>query len=68
VLARRAYFTDFYDDDTRATIGIDFIVKEISIDGKRVKFQIWDSEVKHRFQSVASSYYRNCSGIIIVMM
>jgi small GTP-binding protein len=49
-----------------STIGVDFKVKNIEVDGKTVKLQIWDSAGQERFRNITSSYYRNCSGIIIV--
>jgi small GTP-binding protein len=55
-----------FEADCLSTIGVDFKVKQIELDGKRVKLQIWDSAGQERFRNITSSYYRNCSGIIIV--
>jgi small GTP-binding protein len=55
-----------FDSDCLSTIGVDFKVKQIEMDGKRVRLQIWDSAGQERFRNITSSYYRNCSGIIIV--
>jgi small GTP-binding protein len=55
-----------FDADCLSTIGVDFKVKQIEVDGQRVKLQIWDSAGQERFRNITSSYYRNCSGIIIV--
>jgi small GTP-binding protein len=57
---------NLFEEDFLSTIGVDFKVKEINLDGKRVKLQIWDSAGQERFRNITSSYYRNCSGIIIV--
>jgi small GTP-binding protein len=57
---------NLFEEDFLSTIGVDFKVKEINMDGKRVKLQIWDSAGQERFRNITSSYYRNCSGIIIV--
>jgi small GTP-binding protein len=57
---------NLFEDDFLSTIGVDFKVKEIVSDGKRIKLQIWDSAGQERFRNITSSYYRNCSGIIIV--
>ena len=48
------------------TIGIDFRIKTIELNGKRVKLQIWDTAGQEQFHSVASSYYRNAHGIMLV--
>lgn len=55
-----------FDENFLSTIGVDFKVKEIVCDEKKVKLQIWDSAGQERFRNITSSYYRNCSGIIIV--
>lgn len=55
-----------FDETFLATIGVDFKVKEIVVDEKKIKLQIWDSAGQERFRNITSSYYRNCSGIIIV--
>jgi small GTP-binding protein len=57
---------NLFEEDFLSTIGVDFKVKEIVVDSKRVKLQIWDSAGQERFRNITSSYYRNCSGIIIV--
>jgi len=57
---------DMFEEDFVSTIGVDFKVKEIQLDGKKIKLQIWDSAGQERFRNITSSYYRNCSGIIIV--
>jgi small GTP-binding protein len=57
---------NLFEEDFLSTIGVDFKVKEIVVNEKRVKLQIWDSAGQERFRNITSSYYRNCSGIIIV--
>lgn len=48
------------------TIGIDFKIKTIELDGKIVKIQIWDTAGQERFRSITSAYYRGSHGIILV--
>ncbi|KAK0181718.1 hypothetical protein PV327_003978 [Microctonus hyperodae] len=48
------------------TIGVDFSMKTILIDGKKVKLQIWDTAGQERFQTITQSYYRSANGIILV--
>jgi small GTP-binding protein len=55
-----------FEDDFLSTIGVDFKVKEIVLDSKKVKLQIWDSAGQERFRNITNSYYRNSNGIIIV--
>jgi Ras-related protein Rab-1A len=48
-------FTDniFYENNYQCTIGVDFKVKRVKVDGKRVKLQIWDTAGQERFRSIA---------------
>ncbi|KAA3676001.1 Ras-related protein Rab-35 [Paragonimus westermani] len=49
-----------------STIGVDFKVKTVTVDGLRVKLQIWDTAGQDRFRTITSTYYRGAHGIIIV--
>ena len=55
-----------YTDSYISTIGVDFKIKTVEIDGKIVKMQIWDTAGQERFRTITSSYYRSANGIIIV--
>jgi len=60
-------FTDrIYADDYISTIGIDFKIRTIDLDGKIVKLQLWDTTGQERFRTITTSYYRGSHGIIIV--
>uniref|UniRef100_A0A6T8YB44 Uncharacterized protein n=1 Tax=Noctiluca scintillans TaxID=2966 RepID=A0A6T8YB44_NOCSC len=48
------------------TIGMDFKVKMLEHNGRRVKLQIWDSAGQERFQTITQQYYRNTQGIMLV--
>jgi len=49
-----------------STIGVDFKIKMMDIDGKRVKMQIWDTAGQERFQTITTSYYRGAHGLIVM--
>ncbi len=49
-----------------STIGIDFKIKTIELDGKKIKLQIWDTAGQERFHTITTSYYRGAMGIILV--
>ncbi|KAH3903013.1 probable GTP-binding protein YPT1 [Saccharomycodes ludwigii] len=57
---------DTYTQDYISTIGVDFKIKTIELDGKTIKLQIWDTAGQERFRTITSSYYRGAHGIIIV--
>nr|QZX57794.1 ras-related protein Rab43 [Locusta migratoria] len=49
-----------------STIGVDFSMKTVIVDGKKVKLQIWDTAGQERFRTITQSYYRSANGVIIV--
>lgn len=55
-----------YTQDYISTIGVDFKIRTIELDGKTIKLQIWDTAGQERFRTITSSYYRGAHGIIIV--
>lgn len=55
-------FTESYIN----TIGVDFKIRTINMDGKMIKLQIWDTAGQERFRTIVSSYYRGAHGIMIV--
>ncbi|XP_078064605.1 ras-related protein Rab-35-like [Mustelus asterias] len=48
------------------TIGVDFKIRTVDINGEKVKLQIWDTAGQERFRTITSTYYRNTHGVIIV--
>jgi len=55
-----------FTGDYISTIGVDFEIKTLEIDGKTVKLQIWDTAGQERFQNITTSYYRGAHCIILV--
>ena len=43
------------------TIGIDFKIRTVEIEGRRVKLQIWDTAGQERFRTITQAYYRQVS-------
>lgn len=46
--------------------GIDFKIRIIEIDGKKIKLQIWDTAGQERFRTITTAYYRGAMGIMLV--
>jgi len=38
------------------TIGVDFKIRTIDVDGEKVKLQIWDTAGQERFRTITSTY------------
>ncbi|XP_057693733.1 ras-related protein Rab-8B-like [Corythoichthys intestinalis] len=57
---------DSFNTTFISTIGIDFKIRTIELDGKRVKLQIWDTAGQERFRTITTAYYRGAMGIMLV--
>eukprot|EP00252_Welwitschia_mirabilis_P001872 TRINITY_DN1183_c0_g3_i1.p1 TRINITY_DN1183_c0_g3~~TRINITY_DN1183_c0_g3_i1.p1 ORF type:complete len:204 (+),score=48.02 TRINITY_DN1183_c0_g3_i1:292-903(+) len=57
---------DSYLESYISTIGVDFKIRTVELDGKTVKLQIWDTAGQERFRTITSAYYRGAHGIIVV--
>ncbi|KAK1577948.1 hypothetical protein Q3G72_026244 [Acer saccharum] len=55
-----------FDNNSKATIGVEFQTQVVEIDGKQVKAQIWDTAGQERFRAVTSAYYRGALGALLV--
>ncbi|KAG9347292.1 hypothetical protein JZ751_004859 [Albula glossodonta] len=52
-------FTDNqYHPSHISTIGVDFKMKTLEIDGIKVRIQIWDTAGQERYQTITKQYYR----------
>lgn len=56
---------DMFTDNFMPTIGVDFKIKTIEVDGKKIKLQIWDTAGQERFKTITASYYKGAHGIIV---
>lgn len=48
------------------TIGVEFGARMITIEGKQIKLQIWDTAGQESFRSITRSYYRGAAGALLV--
>ena len=47
------------------TIGIDFKIKTLEVEGKKIKMQIWDTAGQERFKTITQTYYKGAMGIVL---
>ena len=60
------FVDDIWNDTFVPTIGVDFKIKTLEIDGKKIKMQIWDTAGQERFKNIIASYYRGAHGILLL--
>ncbi len=58
--------TGIFSESTIMTIGVDFHVKQLEMDGEPVSLQIWDFAGEDRFRFLLASYVRGASGGIFM--
>ena len=57
---------DAFNSSFISTIGIDFKIRTIELDEKKIKLQIWDTAGQERFRTITTAYYRGAMGILLV--
>merc|ERR1712097_82155 len=60
------YVNKKFNTQYKATIGADFLTKEVSIPERLVTMQIWDTAGQERFQSLGVAFYRGADACILV--
>ncbi|MFW9998202.1 MAG: Rab family GTPase [Candidatus Odinarchaeota archaeon] len=63
---RRRYLGEGFDTSYLETIGADFAIKDLDIEQKSIKFQIWDLAGQPRYAMVRPWYYKSALAGIIV--
>ena len=62
----RRYFYSTFNPSERLTIGVDFHVKTIELDGRRIKFQIWSVGGEERFRFLLPMYCLGAKGAMLL--
>jgi len=60
------YVNRKFTNQYKATIGADFLTKEVAVDGQQVTLQIWDTAGQERFQSLGVAFYRGADCCALV--
>ncbi|CAK5080454.1 unnamed protein product [Meloidogyne enterolobii] len=55
-------FTPTHDSEN----GLQFGVRKITIYGKQIKLQIWDTDDQESFRPITRSYYQGAAGVLLV--
>ena len=60
------YLTGAFSERIKVTIGVDFRLKKVSVEGKAIKLQIWDFAGERRFRQLLPNYVRGASAGIFM--
>ena len=60
------FLTNLFKQDITMTLGVDFHLKAVELDGEMVKLQIWDFAGEERFRFLFPSYIRGANGAIFM--
>ena len=62
----RRFTKGYFSETVGSTIGVDFCVKSLEIDGEKVKLQCWDTAGMESFRSLTRSYYGQADAVVLV--
>ncbi|XP_014870813.1 RAB3D, member RAS oncogene family, b [Poecilia latipinna] len=60
------YADDSFTPAFVSTVGIDFKVKTVFRNNKRIKLQIWDTAGQERYRTITTAYYRGAMGFLLM--
>ncbi|MFW9880931.1 MAG: Rab family GTPase [Candidatus Thorarchaeota archaeon] len=62
----RRFATGVFKEDTKMTIGADFSVKNVEVDGRKVTLRIWDFAGEDRFRVLFPAFVKGANGGIFM--
>ncbi|PKU40686.1 ras and ef-hand domain-containing [Limosa lapponica baueri] len=55
-----------FREDISSTLGVDFQLKQLLVDGEQTTLQIWDTAGQERYRSIPRSYFRKAQGVLLL--
>lgn len=62
----RVFSGDPFSESMLATAGVDFKLRNITIEEEEVALQVWDTAGQERFHRITTAYYKGANGIVLV--
>jgi len=62
----KRYVNDYFSDNYKITIGVDFALKVLDFEGSKIHLQLWDIAGQERFGSMTRIYYKSAAAALIV--
>ena len=60
------YLKNEFHEDSKATVGVEFGVKNFKIENNIVKVQIWETAGEERYRSITNAYYKGAKGSLLI--
>lgn len=60
------YIYSTFSEVYMASIGMDFLSKNVTVGGVTIKLRVWDTAGMEKFKSLIPSYVRDCAAAVIV--
>jgi len=60
------YTNKTFNENYKATIGLDFFTKDETIDGKIIRIKIWDTAGQERYKALTKCFFQKAQGVMIV--
>ena len=62
----KRFITNTFSEDTKATVGVEFMSRTYKIDKYIFKVEIWDTAGQERYKSITAVYYKGAKGALVV--
>ncbi|EAA05694.4 AGAP011565-PA, partial [Anopheles gambiae str. PEST] len=59
------YCKGIYTKDYKKTIGVDFLERQIEIDGEDIRIMLWDTAGQEEFDAITKAYYRGAQACVL---
>ena len=60
------YIRNEFHEDSKSTVGVEFLSKQFQVEGHSIKAQIWDTAGSEKFRSITNQYYKGAKGALVV--
>jgi len=58
------YIKDYFSDDLKKTIGSNFLIKDVELDGKNIRLLLWDIGGQPQFHKLRTIYFKGSNAAL----